>query len=474
MFTIGSRYSLDEMRDRIGKFQLQQVFPQIGSDIVCGLFNMTSNRNAPGEILIGVGPQMTAKANKLAAEGTIFPVFIDQKSNLWEFRGRYHVTRILKQGDLGFIQIWRESRRPDPPGTVLNLEQVEDDKDERSVRRYFTHYWNKDAWENARSSGEEGIPYAFSNQFRKRGVAPGDYIYVLTVIAGDLFLGGRMEVGQILDQAEAERRRGEKLSDGADHAFALKDSHTKMMFDRKVPKHVVRKLVSVTEGKKSVLVFGEDGKLDQQTLRVVRELTLGSAQLLDEFIIPSLGRGNSQAGESKPRTVNIDFLNLDEIIVEPPTPRYAAEEVVKERSYDGKIIDHAARDAANRELGCRGEEFVVEYERRALVDAGKPKLASKVRHVSVTEGDGAGYDVLSFESSGREKYIEVKTTRGRKTTPFIVSLNEVEFSDGHQDNYCLYRVFDFSDELGKMYIIRGSLKSNLVLEAIQFKASFET
>ena len=39
---IGSVYSMDELREQIGPFQLQQVLPQIGDRIVCGLFSKTS------------------------------------------------------------------------------------------------------------------------------------------------------------------------------------------------------------------------------------------------------------------------------------------------------------------------------------------------------------------------------------------------------------------------------------------------
>jgi hypothetical protein len=43
-----------------------------------------------------------------------------------------------------------------------------------------------------------------------------------------------------------------------------------------------------------------------------------------------------------------------------------------------------------------------------LTDANRADLSAKVRHVAVEEGDGAGYDVLSYEEDGRELYVEVK------------------------------------------------------------------
>ena len=44
-------------------------------------------------------------------------------------------------------------------------------------------------------------------------------------------------------------------------------------------------------------------------------------------------------------------------------------------------------------------------------------LARKVIWVSEEEGDGAGYDIESFEPDGRPRLIEVKTTNGWERTP---------------------------------------------------------
>jgi hypothetical protein len=41
------------------------------------------------------------------------------------------------------------------------------------------------------------------------------------------------------------------------------------------------------------------------------------------------------------------------------------------------------------------------------------------------EGDGAGFDIASFDPDGRERFIEVKTTNGAATTPFFLTRNEM-------------------------------------------------
>jgi Domain of unknown function (DUF3883) len=64
---------------------------------------------------------------------------------------------------------------------------------------------------------------------------------------------------------------------------------------------------------------------------------------------------------------------------------------------------------------------VVALEQQQLRDTGHPDLAGRVRWVARDDGDGLGYDVLSFTGDGRERHIEVKTTalgaQTRSTSP---------------------------------------------------------
>jgi len=54
---------------------------------------------------------------------------------------------------------------------------------------------------------------------------------------------------------------------------------------------------------------------------------------------------------------------------------------------------------------------------------GNDKLAERIEHIALTEGDGIGYDIRSFERDGSDRFIEVKTTAYGKQTPFFVSRN---------------------------------------------------
>jgi hypothetical protein len=126
-----------------------------------------------------------------------------------------------------------------------------------------------------------------------------------------------------------------------------------------------------------------------------------------------------------------------------------------------KEVDYADIDARNRELGRAGESLVLHHEREMLRRQGRPDLAQRVRHVAELEGDGAGYDILSFTENGTVKYIEVKTTRGSAETAFFLSANELAFARQHTAHYCLFRIYRYSLETrsGRCYVIEGDPES---------------
>ena len=133
--------------------------------------------------------------------------------------------------------------------------------------------------------------------------------------------------------------------------------------------------------------------------------------------------------------------------------------------------DYLAREAANLSLGLAGEEFVVQFEHWRLNQFGQKRLADRVEYVSKTKGDGLGYDVLSFDADGRERYIEVKTTSFGKETAFFVSNNELAFSKQAKDHFHLYRLFAFRKQ-PKFFDLPGRLDLNCRLNPVSFRADF--
>lgn len=106
--------------------------------------------------------------------------------------------------------------------------------------------------------------------------------------------------------------------------------------------------------------------------------------------------------------------------------------------------DVPARDARNRLLGRAGEERVLAHERATLRAAGRNDLAERIRWVSDVDGDGAGYDILSFDTDGSTRLIEVKTTNGWERTPFHITRNELEVADRHRHDWRLVRLWNFA------------------------------
>ena len=133
-------------------------------------------------------------------------------------------------------------------------------------------------------------------------------------------------------------------------------------------------------------------------------------------------------------------------------------------------INYLEREFRNRSLGAAGEQFVVNYERARLALAGEERLVEDVKWASREQGDGLGYDVLSFEESGQERYIEVKTTRYGKQTPFFISPNELRFCERHRKAFHLYRVFAFKSD-PKMFALPGAIENHCRLNPSEYRAT---
>ena len=89
------------------------------------------------------------------------------------------------------------------------------------------------------------------------------------------------------------------------------------------------------------------------------------------------------------------------VFVDPPAPPSTLEPIPAALRRLVRKFDPVVRDQRNRALGKAGEAFVVEVERQLLAETDRSDLARKVRWVAAEDGDGAGYDVLSFDPKGR-------------------------------------------------------------------------
>jgi hypothetical protein len=159
------------------------------------------------------------------------------------------------------------------------------------------------------------------------------------------------------------------------------------------------------------------------------------------------------------------------VLTSPPTTsepdRATQQSQVRRRSFSTNYLE---REARNRSLGSAGEEFVLNFERARLLTAGREGLAGRIVHTSRVHGDGEGFDILSFEESGKERLIEVKTTKHGRETPFFVSSNELAVSDSRANEYHLYRLFGFR-LAPRLFTLAGALGSTCRLSASSYLAT---
>lgn len=146
-----------------------------------------------------------------------------------------------------------------------------------------------------------------------------------------------------------------------------------------------------------------------------------------------------------------------------PTQKIVATELVLEqmpkltpRKYNStkpiifKEEEALANQKRNRKIGEEAENLVFESERQRLIDLGKIDLAEKVKIVSADMS--LGYDILSYEVDGKERYIEVKGTPAEYST-FFLSAHELEKSVS-LDNYYLFVVHNVRTSKPRIQFVR--------------------
>lgn len=167
--------------------------------------------------------------------------------------------------------------------------------------------------------------------------------------------------------------------------------------------------------------------------------------------------------------------NFSKLMVDPPRLKQSTGE--KRAKYSAgnpravTKLDYVEREARNSSLGLAGEKFIVAYEQWRLSSLGSEKLAGKVEHVAATRGDELGFDVLSYDISGRERFIEVKTTSFAKETPFFITRREVGFSKAETERFYLYRLFDFRND-PRFFKFQGPVDDHCKLDPLIFQARF--
>jgi hypothetical protein len=193
----------------------------------------------------------------------------------------------------------------------------------------------------------------------------------------------------------------------------------------------------------------------------LRDLVISRADPRERIneAVTDYGEAPVVGAQSTPRATS-------DVLVAPPSVASRSRSNRSSVSLTGTAHD-ALRDLRRRKLGSAGEEWVVDLEQEQLSRAGRPDLANLVRWVAREDGDGAGYDILSFSDSGAQRLIEVKTTNYGPLTPFHITRWEVEVSREHPDSYSLYRVHGFARD-PRIYVLDGAMDQAARLEPSVF------
>ncbi len=156
---------------------------------------------------------------------------------------------------------------------------------------------------------------------------------------------------------------------------------------------------------------------------------------------------------------------------EPPKPddRMAPAIAEPRTFYNPGGVNYLEREARNQLLGEAGEQFAINFERARLIRAGKESLAEHIEQVSATVGPSAGFDIKSFEENGTDRFIEAKTTKYGKNSPFFVTPNELRLSRDNASSYYLYRLFKFR-ESPRLFALHGRVEDKCILEPSEFIA----
>lgn len=149
-----------------------------------------------------------------------------------------------------------------------------------------------------------------------------------------------------------------------------------------------------------------------------------------------------------PANPSASFIDLN---ILPPNPTGTT----TNRRVSGQSNPDYEKEARKlKKLGDRGEKIVMDLEKKRLLEAGKKDLAKKIERVSL-ESDSLGYDILSYETDGTKRFIEVKATRSKVgSANFFYTANELRTAK-ETDNYYIYMVYDVTSESPKVWAINN-------------------
>lgn len=186
---------------------------------------------------------------------------------------------------------------------------------------------------------------------------------------------------------------------------------------------------------------------------------------LEEGIVEELTEKNIQ---KKNKSTDIQNTTSIKIIEFPDTFEKNKE---NDNTPAGKTYNFEKINKRNCAKGIKAEELVLEYEKTRLLKLGVEKNIPE--HVSKTQGDGLGYDILSYDIIDGDIlpiYIEVKGSILNENAPFDISRNELKVAKKYGKRYRIYRVTSLGANIAKCFVLDGEqLFEKMIFEPISFK-----
>lgn len=269
---------------------------------------------------------------------------------------------------------------------------------------------------------------------------------VEAIVADHLQMLALQLAGQTVNKSEHRRRLQAKLNGRTEGSIELKHCNiTAVLLDLGFP-----------------TLIGYQPRSNYQGL-------LGTIVAEQVRALPLLDQA-AQAAVEQPAIAPIG-LDFARVKTDAPTKQHRATDTERTPLFQPVKRDYLEREARNQSLGLAGEEFILQFEHWRLIQLGQLKLADRVEHVARSKGDGLGYDVLSYDTDGRERFIEVKTTTFGRDTPFFMSRGELTLSRQAKEQFHLYRLFEFRKS-PRLFDLAGPLDQHCSLDPVTYRASF--
>lgn len=169
---------------------------------------------------------------------------------------------------------------------------------------------------------------------------------------------------------------------------------------------------------------------------------------------------------------DIEFVNLTLDATPIPNTSRKSSNIIPPRDY----VEEAKR---NKELGTKGEEiaWIAEIKRLKDLLSISTDKAEKMVEWKADKSDSFGYDILSKNEDGTNRYIEVKATLGNVgDMDFYYTQYELETAEKFGKDYYIYIVYNIQTTKPKIWILSNPFigDDKLELQPIKYKVKVRT